>query len=136
MELAVLETGNSPFNERVSITRFSPVGGYRFFLKNFAFNIESRKEREKEREEVTFSGIQAYFHSNYNPIHLATVNPSKEYGKYINFGMTPRTQTCTRVLRARARVQVGRVCAGREYGESRRWLVVLDGDHDTVYSDG
>lgn len=44
VELAVLETGNSPFNERVSITRFSI--GVSVFLETSLSSIE-RPEIER-----------------------------------------------------------------------------------------
>lgn len=59
VELAVLETGNSPFNERVSITRFSPVVSV--FLETF--NIENT-ERGINRRGEAFLPVSRYFYSN------------------------------------------------------------------------
>lgn len=59
VELAVLETGNSPFNERVSITRFSPVVSV--FLETF--NIVNT-ERGINRRGEAFLPVSRYFYSN------------------------------------------------------------------------
>ena len=67
-----------------------------------------------------------YFYSNYS-----VAGPSKEYSKYINFGTTPRTQTCTRA-RVRTRARIHTDACGRSVGVE----VVRDGDRDTLYSYG